>query len=130
MSWDVLLFKHRFDLEADEEPAPLGERASVVATLTALLPAIDYSDNSWGILEEEDYSIEFNTGDESTTGTIMLHIRGEGAPMAVIKLICDATGWAALDTSEGSFLDTTDLSPESWQKFQQYRDKIIGRTGE
>jgi hypothetical protein len=95
--------------------------------LTSLLPEIDYSDPTWGVLESVEYSIEFNTGSKDPIDGIMLHIRGGGDPLVIIKLICEHTGWGALDTSTGEFMDTDHLSQESWIEFQKFRDRVMGR---
>ena len=129
MSWDVLLLKAKFDLEdSNANPGSLGNRTEIIENLTALLPQLDYSDKSWGMLSGEKFSIEFNTGENETVDTIMLHIRGGGDPLVVIKVICDSTHWAALDCSTSEFIDTNNLSRESWENFQKFRDKVIGIT--
>ena len=128
MSWDVLLLKEKCDLnDKDVDVPPLGNRDEIIRTLTALMADLDYSDPTWGILESDEFSIEFNTGREELVDSIMLHIRGGGDPLIIIKLICDHTGWGAFDTSTSDFMDTDKLSPESWLAFQKFRDRVIGK---
>lgn len=131
MSWDVILLKEKFDLnDSDYQLTPLGNNAEIGAMLTKLLPHFKYHSDGWSVLNDDEFSIEFNMSDEEIIDSIMLHIRGGGDPMAVIKTICDATNWAALDTSTSEFMDTENLSQESWIEFQKYRDKVIKRDEE
>lgn len=126
MSWDVVLLKIKIDFkEFEGEIPPLGERNVIVGELTALLPELDYSDKSWGIYDNESLSIEFNTGDDEILASIMLHIRGGGDPHVILKAICEKMEWYALDSSTGEFMDFENVSKESWEEFQRYRDKII-----
>ncbi|MCF3110902.1 barstar family protein [Niabella sp. CC-SYL272] len=125
MSWDVLLFKNKFDLNDEQvDPGILGNRSLVIKSLVALIPGLNYADPSWGVLEAPEFSIEFNTGNDEVVNSIMLHIRGGGNPLAVIKLICDELKWVALDCSTSDFMDTENLSANSWLAFQAYRDQI------
>lgn len=129
MSWDVLLIKEKFkkieDIPQDFEPAILGDRDTIISQLKSAIPELDYTDKSWGILQTPEYSIEFNTGNKEDVGSIMLHVRGGGDPLPLIKLVCDTCDLAAIDCSEGEFINLDDLSSESWEKFQQYRDSVI-----
>lgn len=128
MSWDVLLMKEKFDLRDvpdDYEPQKLGNRDDLILQLQSIISEIDYTDKSWGILDMPEYSIEFNTGNNEQVDSIMLHIRGGGDPLPLIKLICDSCNFAALDCSVGDFMDLENLSSGSWIKFQEYRDKVI-----
>jgi hypothetical protein len=46
-------------------PGPLGTRAELISRIRELLPETDFSDPSWGILDEPGFSIEFNMGEEN-----------------------------------------------------------------
>lgn len=126
MSWDVIILKEKFEIDDnDYTPPPLGNRKDIIAALTKIFPNLDYTDPSWGLLKESDYSIEFNTGDEEIVATMMLHIRGGGNPLNAIKLILNELNWAALDCSTTEFIDLDMNDNESWIEFQKYRDKVM-----
>jgi len=133
MSWDVLIMKEKYDFDAPEENqsgiAPLGKRDEIIKKLTHCIPNLDYRDETWGILNDEGYSIEFNTGDEEIADTIMLHIRGGGTVMDTIQLVCETLDAYALNTSDCTYIDfkQPDRAQESWEQFQQYRDKVINK---
>lgn len=128
MSWDVIFLKSKIDLEDPNlDLEPLGDKTEIINNLTSLLPDLDFSDRDWGMLSTEDFSIEFNIGNEETVDNLMLHIQGGGDPLGVIKAICDATNWGALDTQNTQFIDTDNISKESWEAFQAYRNKVIGK---
>lgn len=131
MSWDVLIMKTKYDFEAPEEEQPpvppLGQRDVIIEKLTRRLPNLDYRDKAWGVLEGEGFSIEFNTGDEELVDSIMLHVRGGGAVMDTLCLICETLEAYALDTSDTGYIDfgQPEAAEQSWEQFQKYRDKVI-----
>lgn len=128
MSWDVILIKERFDWDADNsgyKPPLLGNRDEIITSLKSIFPNIDYTDKSWGLLSETEYSIEFNTGSGENVDSIMLHIRGGGNPVNAIKLIMKEMGWEALDCSTSEFIDLEKDNPESWTEFQKFRDNVL-----
>lgn len=133
MSWDVLIMKEKYDFEAPEEEQPpvppLGQRDDIIAKLTRAIPQLDYRDKSWGILEGEGFSMEFNTGDEELVDSIMLHVRGGGEVMNTLRLICETLEAYALDTSDTSYIDfeQPEAAEQSWEQFQKYRDQVINR---
>lgn len=126
MSWDVVLLKEKFDLEDCQGyvPPSLGSRDEVIALLTELFPKFNANDKSWGVLLEDDFSIEFNIGRKETVDSIMLHIRGGGDPVAIVKGIMKALNWQALDVQTTEFIDI-DTESDSWGKFQQFRDTVL-----
>jgi len=133
MSWDVLIMKEKYDFDAPEENqpdiAPLGKRDEIIEKLTKCIPNLDYRDEAWGILNDEGYSIEFNTGDEEIVDSIMLHIRGGGTVMDTIQLVSETLDAYALDTSDCAYIDfkQPEQAKESWERFQKYRDKILNK---
>lgn len=120
MSWDVVL-------ENASPSAPLGPAPDVRAAITAIHPATDWSDPAWGVLEYDEWSIEFNAGDAPILQSIMLHVRGGGDPIPAIVAICKGTGWVAQDLSTGEPLDAAD-GGRSWTAFQAFRDQIVAAT--
>lgn len=128
MSWDVIFLKSKIDLEDPNlDLEPLGNKTEIINKLTRLIPDLDFSDRDWGMLSTEYFSIEFNIGREEIVDSLMLHIRGGGDPLVIIKAICDETNWGALDTQNTQFIETDNISKDSWETFQAYRDKVIGK---
>jgi len=134
MSWDVFLMSKKIDFDSPEsqqmqkEDLPsLGKKEEIIQKLTQLLPDLDYSDTSWGLLRDNIHSIEFNTGAEEVVASIMLHIRGGGNPAQIIEKVCTAMGWYALDCSTGEYLQFDQKDQASFEAWQGFRDKIVGR---
>jgi hypothetical protein len=133
MSWDVMLFRFEGEPPADaneideKKMVPLGPAAAVRAAISAGLPGVDWSDPTWGGYDGPGFSIEFNTGDEDPIESIMLLVRGGGDAVPAIMAFAVPAGWSALDCSTGKFLDPVRPSDEGWRKFQDYRDRVIGR---
>jgi hypothetical protein len=62
-----------------------------------------------GILDREDFSIEFSIGGAADeVDCIMLHVRGEDKCLDAIEKLCKYTGWYALDISTMNIIDFND----------------------
>lgn len=128
MSWDVMVFNYggKPPADGDAPPAgPLGPASKVRDGIAAHLPGVDWSDPSWGIFEADEFSIEFNMGDEDPIDSIMLHVRGGGEVLGAIMAFANPNGWSLLDCSTGDFLDPEKPSSAGWEGFQDFRDKVI-----
>lgn len=90
-------------------------------------PDLDLNDPTWGNLEDPDWSIEFNIGREDPVESIMLHVRGGGDVVEVIRRAARALGCRALDGSSGEFIE--DGGADGWADFQAYRDSVLGQGG-
>jgi hypothetical protein len=132
MSWDVMLqhlppgIRSLSEIPDDFQPPALGKRADVIARLRAKLPAIDFSDPSWGRLDGDDYSIEFNSGDKDVVDGIMLHLRGSDSALAAVRAACEALGCYALDCSEGDIIrwDESDAG-SGFAAWRRFRNRVL-----
>lgn len=128
MSWDIVLFKNKIDLSDNgSEPEPIGDRRETIKQLLIIEPDIDFNDEAWGIYFDGETSIELNIGDENNINVIMLHVRGSGNPFKFIAKICRHFRWHALDGSTGDWINIDNSSNDSWDRWQNYRDKIKGQ---
>lgn len=133
MSWDVLI--HKFidpaptTIEEIDESKflPLGPAAEVRQQISEHLGPVDWSDPTWGVLDGDGFSIEFNAGNEDPIDSIMLHVRGGGDAVAAIMAFVVPLGWKALDISAGGFINPLSPSDEGWERFQAYRDHAMKR---
>ncbi len=109
MSWDVILMNVPSNIESgtefEEDLPELGSKTKVLSILSNALPSINLSDPAWGILDGDNFSIEFNMGDDDPVHTIMLHVRGSDDVTGVIDRICQHSGWRAFDTTVGDFIN-------------------------
>lgn len=134
MSWDIVIFRSvqkgvlPKDWPDDFKPLLLGRTEEIRKQISLYLPGVDWSDPSWGILDGEGFSIEFNMGAEGEIDSIMLHVRGSGDPVSAIAKFCMPNDWAAYDCSTGDYLDFEYPPHRGWEEFQAYRDQVIKRT--
>jgi len=126
MSWDVQLLR---PAAAGAPDAPLGPAEEVRASISAIHPAVDWSDPAWGVLEGKDWSIELNTGADPVITSIMLHVRGSGDPVSAIAALCKGTGWSAFDLATGELLDPDKPSADGWADFQGFRGQLLAAAG-
>ena len=54
----------------------------------------------------------------------MLHIRGSERALDAIKKIVLYTGWKALDTSAGDFIDFNNNPDKGFSQWREYRNKV------
>jgi hypothetical protein len=129
MSWDVIVQNYRGnpppDDELDTEPEPLGSAATVRERIDAHLPGVVWSDDLHGVFVGEDFSIEFDIGDEEPVTTIMLSVRGGGDAFGALKSFAVPNQWSLFDCSESSFLDLDSPTAEGFEAFQEFRDRAI-----
>lgn len=118
------------ELSEDFAWEPLGPTEFVRNKLSSAIPEIDWSDPTWGDLDENGYSIEFNIGEDEPCDSVMLHIRGsDGGNFLQNRLrnICEKTGWYILVGDEW-FHQSIDPM-KKFREFTVYRDKLIGELG-
>jgi hypothetical protein len=130
MSWDVLLMNVPDNLKSsndlpDDYKSNLGIGVNILPTLSSIVPEIDLHDPTWGELEGDGFSIEFNIGKDDPVDTIMLHIRGGNGAINVIEHICEKTGWRALDTSIGKFIDFNQSPEKGFELWRGYRNRVV-----
>lgn len=132
MSWDVFLFDGPSTPDPidgapnDWKPEPIGSSESARAAISAEHPAVDWRDPTWGVLDGEGWSIEFNVGKDEIVDSIALHVRGGGDPLPAITSLCRANAWVAFDTSTGELLNLERPSREGWSGFTAFRDEVVG----
>ncbi len=132
MSWDVIVYNYKGsppnDLKNppdDHKPDPLGSARTVRKLISDNLPDVDWSDPTWGIYDGDEFSIDFNTGDEDPIRSIILHVRGGGDAIAAMLRFANPNKWSLMDFSTGEFLDPEKPSQKGWEDFQASRDKLI-----
>ena len=129
MSWDVILLSISPDVQSmddidDDSFAPLGTTDDVRKVLIEAVPNLDLSDPTWGILEAPEYSIEFSIGKEEPCDSVMLHVRGEDGAIAPIQAVCEASGWKALDCSDGEIIEFDSNPAQGLRSWREYRDRV------
>ena len=98
MSWNILVAKFPpvqslDELAKDFRPEPFGTRSDVIARIRAVFPAADFSDPSWGMLDDDGWGFEFNMGDEEgVCDSFSLRVHGGGPALAAVQQVLDAVG--------------------------------------
>lgn len=125
MSWDIFIQQFPKDVRRVAEipdsfqPEPIGRRADVIARIQTALPAVDFSDTTWGILSGNGYEIELGLGDDDPLYSITLHVRGSDAVLPEITRILEALGLRAIDSWTGEFFDPS-VAPHSLARWRSY----------
>ncbi|GAK53816.1 hypothetical protein U14_05090 [Candidatus Moduliflexus flocculans] len=131
MSWDILFqdtpehINSIEDLPEDFTPGKLCSRTYLEDMLLSLFPTIDNHDKSWMVLQEDSFSIEFNSGKDDPVESLMLHVHGEEDALHVIKKICDHTGWKALDCTSGDFIDFEQNPDQGFSTWREFKDDVL-----
>jgi hypothetical protein len=133
MSWDISI-QHLpegvatiDEIPDDFTPAPLGPRSEVITDILRVVPDIDFTDSTWGMLERPTFSIEFNMGSEAICSGFMLHVRGGGDAMRLIDELLSALKLRGLDCQSGDFF-RLDAAEETFEGWQQFRERVVSQT--
>ena len=90
MSWDLYvqdwgMFESLEQISDDFEPQPIGKRSELINKIKKAEPRADFSNSSWGILEDVLFSIEFNMGESDIVEGFVMHVRGKEHAMSTIE---------------------------------------------
>lgn len=125
MSWDVVMIRTNTNSEDMDE---IEDENLIPFKQTEIYEEIKKISSELGVrsdgeyLESNDWSIEFNIGEDEEIDCVMLGIRG-GEPNEVLALLMADLNARLWDSGTGEFLKPgTSSSFKSWQA---YRDKVI-----
>ena len=129
MSWDLFVqdwgeFDSLEEIPDDFEPKPLGRRIDIIETVKNTEPTIDFTDPSWGLLENKLFSIEFNMGDSEILESFVMHVRGNELALPCIGNILNELNLKATGGSTPNFFDV-EKSKKDLQQWIDYRNSII-----
>ncbi|WP_339787902.1 MAG: hypothetical protein ACMVP2_08260 [Imperialibacter sp.] len=131
MSWDLFVqdwgtAKTLEEIPDDFQPQPIGLRSSIIRQIQTFEPAANFDDPSWGTIENDQFSIEFNMGKEEELGSFVLHVRGDELAIPCIGNILKHLGLRAADGSNGEFFDN-ETATEKMQAWMEFRDRVTGK---
>lgn len=133
MSWDLIVFAADTPMTCDDngvatfaddwEPSVLGPLAEIQQSISTVLPGVEWSDPTSGLLVADDYALEFSLGSAEQTNTFGIQARGE-ATAALLHLV-DATGWKILDVSSTTWLNLAPDPDAGRRQYQDYHDTVM-----
>jgi hypothetical protein len=135
MSWDIIAQDLPADVAAvaeipdDFQPRPIGNRHQLIARIRKVVPQIDFTDPSWGIIEGDDWSIEVSIGEEDICNSIGFHVRGADGAVGAVAAILDELKLRAIDCQSSEFFTTGPETLESFQTWRRYRDRVVDENG-
>lgn len=112
------------DAEGEAVAPPLGAADEVRAKIARSLPETDWSDPSWGTLEADEYTIEFNLAVKEHVRGLTCYIHGGASVLEPIARLCRDHGWSAFDTTTGKLLDPDAPSSEGVEAFNDFRSSV------
>ena len=129
MSWDV--FVQELPIEAqsvaeipdDFRPGTIGQRGEIIDAILGVFPEADFSEPSWGTIDQDGFSIEINLGAAEQVSSFALHVRGGGNAPDAIESLLKALRMRALDGHTGEIF-SLDAAKKSFREWQGYRDEI------
>ncbi|RKN81035.1 hypothetical protein [Ulvibacterium marinum] len=131
MSWDLYVqdwgdFDSLEQIPGDFEPKPIGNRSELIDKIEVAEPTVDFTNPSWGLLENEFFSIEFNMGDSELSDGFVMHVRGNELAIPCIGNILDSLNLKAADGSTPEFFDVV-KSKKNMKKWIDYRNSILNK---
>lgn len=114
------------EISDDFEPKSIGMRSEIIDKIKTVEPTVDFSNPSWGILENGQFSIGFNMGESEDFNGFVMHIKGNELALPGIGNILSSLKLKASDGSSPFFFDV-EKSKGDLQKWIDYRDSILNR---
>jgi len=113
------------DIPKDFRPSALGPRGELIAAILEVFPHANFTDPAGGVVDEADFSIEFNMGDRTEVRSIVLHIRGGDSAASAVERLLSHLGRRALDTGTGELFQGGSQSTKGIRRWRAYRDRIV-----
>ncbi len=110
----------------DWKGTKFGTLEEVREQISECLPDTDWSDPSWGQYEGAGFLYEFNIGKDDHGSGFMVHVRGGGEAVSELLKLAMKRDWYVLDTSQGEWLHHCTDQDAGWERFQEYRDRVLG----
>jgi hypothetical protein len=133
MSWDISIQNlpadaaSLADIPNDYRPEPLGPLQEVIKRVQEVFPAADFSDPSWGLLRNEEFSIEFNMGRHEICNGFMLHVRGGGGVALAVERLLRHLNLRGIDCQIGEFF-SLEAAEASFKQWREFRDRVVSQS--
>jgi hypothetical protein len=129
MSWDLFIqdwgsYKNLDEIPDNYNPSPIGTRTEIIRKIKGLIPEVNFSDPSFGVLDMSEFSIEFNMGEDEEQDSFILHVRGNEKVVPLIAHILKELELKAADGSDELLEDFESLK-EAYERWTGYRDEIF-----
>lgn len=131
MGWDIFIMDLPRDAPAineiphDYEQQPLGTGDEVRAAVLEVVPETDFSDPTWGSIEDPAFHIAVSISDEEPVMCVALHVHGGEPAPAVVAAIVERLGGTAADPSSETGLFSAENAEQSFNAFRAYRDRVL-----
>ena len=132
MSWYILVQEmpsdavRIADIPDDFQPAPLGPRDVLIEQIKAIVPAADFTDPAWGLIDGPGFSVEVSLGEGEVVQGFAFHVRGGDAAAGLVADILESLGLRAFDMTTGEFFDPLHAT-ESLRQWRSYRNRVVGQ---
>lgn len=127
MSWDVVLFNSRQEIQSVEEiDENQLEPTDFCSALEKHFVHIDRNESHREI-QGEGFTIDYHTDDAPTVSKV-LSLYGENALYELIDLACKLN-WQIFDTSLGQMIDLRKPAINGYKNFHNYVEQIKGKIG-
>ena len=129
MSWDIFILDLPFDVKRvadipkDYRPSPI-KRSEIISGIIDAFPTANFSNPAWGLIVDDDWSIEVNLGGKEECESLMLHVRGGDSAIGAVATIVRRLKLRAIDCGKGEFF-AEDEAINSFRAWRNYRDKVV-----
>jgi len=108
------------------QPKRIAKRSDLIQSIQKLEPSVDFSDPSWGSIENEHFSIELNMGDDEDVHSFTLHVRGGDLALGCLANILTGLELKAADGSGSEFFDL-EKAQQHFSAWREFRDQSLTR---
>jgi len=121
MSWDVILFNSKEEIDLNDESVADLEPFDFGGTFAKHFKNIIKEENS-STIEKPGFSIVYYENEPS--GNILLNLYGEGALQALVEL-AKIYGWQIYDTAFEGFIDLNNPEANGFEAHEKYAEHIV-----
>ncbi|QEG29616.1 hypothetical protein GobsT_44140 [Gemmata obscuriglobus] len=132
MSFDVFVQDLPLDTRTvaeipdDFAPQPIGRRADIVAGILRAVPATNFADPTWGVIDGPGFSIEVNIGPAEVLDSFAFHVRGaEEARFVIADILRELRLRALAPGTDSGFFEPSELGA-AYTAWQAYRRQVVG----
>jgi hypothetical protein len=131
MSWDIVVvdipphIKSVRDIPKGLITPSLGKRAEIIDKIKAIIPAANFPNPDWGLINGPGWSIEVRLGETKECSSFSLYLRGGDGAFRALVAILEGLNLRAIDCQTSEFFDAGKEGMESFEQWKEYRDRVL-----
>ncbi len=107
----------------------IGNGTQLISQIRQVVPQADFTDPTWGIVDDEDWTIKVRMGGKELCESIAFHVRGGDGVIGAVAAILDELKLRSIDCQSSEFFTTGSDTLQSLPTWRHYRDRVVDGNG-